>query len=206
MKKDNFYYSLHYPHSISMSLRDWTDNYIQVVSIDPAINNYAIRIEKRRHDGVIETIVFTKTKFTELESDGTHIINDLYYKITKFLDKYKDLFLKSHYFIIERQLPLNYKAVRVSQHTISYFSLLIQDQPLLSSIIEINPKVKSILLEAPPKLTSKQLKVWSVEKATNILRDRGDDYALQLLSKEKKKDDLCDTVLQIEGFFKCLSI
>lgn len=215
-------YTLYYPHS------DFTDQltsvnksnvlnllnpsyksekYIQIVSIDPGIKNYAFRIERRYKNGWITPVVFDKWKLSDsiIMSDCT--INHTFQSLTNFLLKYKDFILKSHFIIIERQLPHNYKATRISQHTISFFSFFLANNSLRSLIFEIDPKLKGKLLHSPPNINEKQLKTWAVEKAIELLNIRKDIFSLNILSHYKsKKDDLADTICQIEALFIFLNL
>jgi hypothetical protein len=196
-------YTLYYPHDTPSKDRDWTkEEYFQVVSIDPARKNYAMRIERRYKNGWITPIVFDKVSIESIEKEGENIINDTYKVLTKFLDKYKEFYDGCHYIIVERQLPKNYKAVRISQHTISYFLLYLSNKPLLPSIIEIDSQLKGKMLGAPKGMKENYLKTWSVEKAKELLTMREDNYSLDILKVFKRKqDDLSDTVCQIEALF-----
>ena len=40
-------YTLYYPHTTKIENRKWTQPYVQFISIDPAIKNLAIRVERR---------------------------------------------------------------------------------------------------------------------------------------------------------------
>ena len=128
-------------------------------------------------------------------------ICNTYNVLTNFLNKFDKFYKNCHYIIVERQLPQNYKASRIAQHTLSYFFLKLKDSPLFPSIIEIDPKLKGKILGAPKNITDKQLKSWAIEKGTNLLNIRQDTYALTVLKQFKnKQDDLCDTICQIEAF------
>lgn len=194
-------YSYYYPHNTPSSSRNWNQDYRQIISIDPGRKNYAFRIERRYNDGRIVPIVFDKTQIELVTVNDTNSIVDTYKVLTAFLDKYKQFYDNCHFVIVERQLPHNYKAVRISQHTISYFSFVLFNKPLLASIIEIDPKLKGKMLEAPKGISESQLKSWSVEKARGMLEVRKDKFSLEVLDHFKsKQDDLCDTVCQIEAF------
>lgn len=197
-------YTVYYPHSKESTERNWNQGWYQVVSIDPARKNYAMRIERRYTDGSnkIIPIVFDKVSIeSNTVENGTTICNT-YQVLTAFLNKYKDFYFDCHFIIVERQIPDNYKAVRISQHTISYFCLLLQDSHLLPSIIEVDPKLKGKMLGAPKGITPKQLKTWAVEITHKILHDRNDEFSLGVLKfYRNKQDDLSDTVCQIEALF-----
>lgn len=200
---DKVPYTTYYPHSISYKNRRWDkQDYYQVVSIDPARKNYAIRIERRHHNGIITPLIFDKTSIESIVQDGDTIINNTYQVLTEYLDKYRTFYDECHFIIIERQLPQNYKATRIAQHSISYFSIYLKDKPLLPTIIEVDPKIKGKTLGAPKQITDKQLKTWAVEKARQLLVIRGDNISIQILDKFwKKQDDLADTICQIEALF-----
>lgn len=197
-------YTVYYPHSIQSTERRWVQPYYQVISIDPARKNYGFRIERRYHNGWITPIVFDKTAVESFEQEGDTIICNTYQVLTSFLTKYEQFYDDCHFIIIERQLPQNYKASRIAQHTISYFSIRTHNKPLLPSIIEIDPKLKGKILGAPKGITDKQLKTWAVEKARELLSIRKDDFSLQVLNHfRNKQDDLSDTVCQAEALFIC---
>lgn len=193
-------YTTYYPHDISRNHRKWDQGYIQIISIDPARKNYAMRIERRYYDGRILPVVFDKTSIESSIEEGKSTICDTYQNLTKFLDKYKHFYSDCHFVIIERQLPQNYKATRIAQHSITYFSLLLHDKPLLPSIIEVDPKLKGKILGAPKGINDKQLKSWAIEKGRELLTKREDTFSFEVLSYFKnKQDDLCDTICQIEA-------
>jgi len=198
---DKTLHTTYYPHSIPYTERKWTQDYYQVLSIDPGkVKNFSYRIERRYHNGKIIPVVFDKIDFESKTQEGTTVINNSYQVLTEFLDKYKEFYDECHFFIIEKQLPFNYQAVRVSQHVISYFSINLHNKPLLPAIIEVDSVLKGKYLGAPKGITDKQLKTWSVEKGRYLLNLRKDTFSLQVLDCFKnKQDDLCDTVCQIEA-------
>lgn len=200
-------YTIYYPHIKPVTERNWTQGYYQVASIDPARKNYAIRVERRYEDGRIEPIVFDKFSIESIRFEGPNneiMINDAFQVLTRNLRQYDTYFNQCHFIIIERQLPQNYKATRIAQHSISYFSLLLQDNPLLPAIVEVDPKLKGKMLGAPRGITDKQLKSWAIEKGRELLNARGDVFSLGVLDHfNKKQDDLCDTICQIEAVFSC---
>lgn len=197
-------YTVYYPHTVSSSERQWIQPYYQVVSIDPARKNYAIRIERRYHNGWITPIVFDKTSIESVQQNGEITIYNTYQELTYFLNKYESFYNDCHFIVIERQLPQNYKTLRIAQHTISYFSLKLYNKPLYPSIVEIDPRLKGKILGAPKGINDKQLKTWAVEKARELLKIRLDTFSLQVLDYfRNKQDDLSDTICQVEALFIC---
>ena len=196
-------YTSYYPHSISYELRKWDQGYYQIICIDPARKNYALRIERRYHDGYIEPKVFDKVsveKFTEYDGYKT---TETYEEVTEFLNKYKEFYDDCHFMIIERQLPENYQATRIAQHTISYFSIVLHNKPLLANIIEVASQLKGRMLNVPKGTNKVQLKAWAVVQARELLTIRDDQYSLGVMNHfGKKQDDLADTVIMIEALMK----
>lgn len=198
-------YCVLYSHTIPHTERKWHEqDYYQVVSIDPAQKNFAMRIERRYHNGKIIPIMFDKVAVFDIKLEGDTTVNNTYQQLTYFLEKYNQFYDDCHFIIIERQLPQNYQAVRISQHAISYFSIKLHNKPLLPSIIEVNPQLKGKMLGAPKGINPKQLKTWAVEKGRELLTLRNDTFSLEVLYCFKnKQDDLCDTVCQIEALMIC---
>lgn len=208
--------------------------YRRVVSIDPGEKNFAIRIEVRPmffdrpwtgpngvvvEKGKIVTEVFAKECFEDVmeenvKEDQLYECN-IYLNMTKFLDKFKCLLEKCHIFIIEKQLHINYRTVRVSQHVLTYCYNLLADKEFLPLILEIDSKIKTRQLNAPPNMSDVGIKQWSTNLALELLKSRGDIESLNVINTAlkkkgkkgdpKKKDDLADTVIQIEATFSRFS-
>ena len=195
-------YTIYYPHSIPHTERPSNPDYVQIVSIDPGTKNFAFRIERRYLNGTIIPIVFDKICIRATKIVENVTVSDTYKVLTDFLDRFIEFYDDCQYIIIERQLPQNYKAGRVAQHTISYFSLKLYNKPLLPAIVEICPKLKGKMLGAPKNISDGQLKTWATEKAKELLEARNDTFSLDVLKFYKgKQDDLSDTVCQIEALF-----
>lgn len=193
--------SNYYPHTKSISERKWSKEYIQILAIDPATVNYAIRVERRYSDGTIKPVLFDKVDLS-LDSKGIKSSQepDVLVALTKYLNQWKSIYQECHYFLIERQMSVNYKATRIGQHTLSYFLINMTDAPLLPDIIEMHPKVKGNELGGAVGLSYDQLKQWSVGKAIDMLNVRGDTFSIEVLEYfKKKRDDLSDCICMIEA-------
>lgn len=180
--------------------------FYQVVSIDPATDNFAFRIERRWYNGFIEGVAFEKVKFCRNISDDG--IMEMFPEIIMFLDKYKDFYRDTSLFIIERQMHINYNAIRVVHIVFGYYVtyILTSNDNQSRVLIEIDPKVKGNVLGAPKGCDKKTLKQWGIDEAKNLLRLRCDNPCINIINQHKKKDDLADTVIQIEAFFKLLGL
>jgi len=184
----------------------WTGQYINVVSIDPGIVNFGFRIETRFSNGQVNTIALSRQCFSKtMIVEGNY--TSLYSDISCWLDQYISYFSQCHVFIIEKQLPHNYQSIRVSQHLVTYFLFLLSKSPISPMLAEIDAKAKYKCLDAPTGFNETALKQWGTEYAIELLKGRNDLAALDLIlgtkgiRKQKKQDDLCDTILQIEAFW-----
>jgi len=204
-KSDKTAFTAYNPHSISLEKRNWNGG-IRIISIDPGIRNFALRVESRGFTDSsypIKTLVFDKLHIKEaerrLDEDNT---DNLYVLLSNFLDQYLEIFKTCHLVLIERQMPFNYKATRVAQHTLSYFMIHLKNLKPLAMICEIDSKLKGKELGASNHLNERGIKAWAIEKAKELSTKRRDYDALEILNKHKKKaDDLSDTICQIEAFF-----
>lgn len=205
-KPDKTPFTAYNPHSHPLTVRKWPE-IIRIISIDPGIRNFALRVESRgvrNSNYPIRTIVFDKLHIKDKERYlNDENVDKLYKLLTDFLDQYLDIFKTCHLVLIERQLPHNYKATRVAQHTLTYFLIHLRDIiPNMAMVVEVDPKLKGRELGAPNTLNERGLKEWSVVKAREIMTQRRDTDGLEILEKHKKKaDDIADTLCQIEAFF-----
>lgn len=197
-------FTAHFFHSIDCNNRSWPD-VINIISIDPGIRNLAIRVESRGvrdNSFPIKTLVFDKLRISENDRKLEENIDKLYFLVTNFLDQYLNIFKTCHMMIVERQLPMNLKAVRISQHIISYFMYHLKNiEPSLPMIFEIDAKLKGRELGASTHLNERGIKQWSIDHCKMLLEKRKDEVAINILKKHKKKDDLSDCVCQIEALF-----
>ena len=201
-------YTVHYPHTRGPENRRWDQGYHRVVSIDPGEVHFCIRIEKRPDVGVITPELYTKVCLSDMATNPETGLCQTYTTLTTFLDQYVDLFETSHMIIIERQLPINYKMVRLSQHVVSYFCMKLKDAPLLPLITEVAPTLKSQQLGAPKGLSPKEVKLWTIDKAIELLGYRNDHESIRTIkdAPKSKMDDFADVVAQIEALFSLLGM
>lgn len=181
------------PHHVETSL---PLGEIRVISIDPAWKNLAIRGSKRYTHGptTITMELFEKLCFhPDLPSTFRQIYD--------FLDSQKEYFRSANLLIIERQMLENYRMIRISQHIISYFYKLWEDQPHHPLIVEVDSKLKGWMLGFDRRRDF-DLKEWSPIKAKEILAFHCDLKSIEIMnSLTTKEDDLGDTVCQEEALF-----
>lgn len=187
------------------------DEGCQCVSIDPAIKNFALRIEKRYRTNYIETIYFVKVDFSQYgdvsESTGTTVINpQILSAATSLLISLLPFLNETRIVGIERQMAVNYKSSRIFQHILTFFLMAVRSFKYYCVVMDISPKLKGKVLGAPKGLSYNGLKEWSINKSLEILSWRNDQIGIKIIMEHRgksktKADDLADTVNQIESWF-----
>lgn len=180
-------------------------------SIDPAIKNCAIRIERRYRTGHIETIQMIKVDFSKYgntsESNGTTAVDpQILASVTSVLNQLLPIMQESRIVGIERQMAINYKATRIYQHLLTYFLMMVSTFKHYCIIMDISPKLKGKILGAPKGLVKTALKEWGIKIAIERLTWRNDQTGLKIILSHKgksktKADDMADTVIQMEAWF-----
>ena len=207
-------YTIYYPfpcYQLPLIGQDIPDTGCQCVSIDPAINNFALRIEKRYRTGYIETIYMVKVDFSQYgdvsETQGTtHVNPQILEAATSLILNLSIAMQETRIVAIERQMAINYKSSRIFQHLLTLFRMIVPNFRNYCIITDVSPKLKGRILGAPKGLNKAGLKEWAVEKAIEILTWRNDQSALAIIRQHRgkaktKADDLSDTVVQIEALF-----
>lgn len=111
------------------------------------------------------------------------------------LDKHKSKLGSCSVVLIEQQMNTNVAALKLAQHVRSYMEILFPHV----KVVDISSRLKT--KGAPKGMTYSQRKKWCVEKATKILEDQGSPG---LISKFAKKDDIADTICQLQAYkLKC---
>lgn len=136
-----------------------------------------------------------------------HNMNDL-------LDNYTDYWDKCDIFVIEKQMSFGKKhntmALKLGQHCWSYFSIHYGQS---KNIVEFPAYYKTQILGSEKdkketktgKVSYKAIdkpkrKKWCIAKGLEILEKRNDSDTITLITKSKKKDDLCDVICQLQAF------
>jgi hypothetical protein len=137
---------------------------------------------------------------------------NLCYNMVDVLDKYEEYWENVDIIVVERQMSfrkkVNTMALKLGQHCESYF---INKYGREKKIIEFEAYNKTHVLGAE-KLLSKTgkkqyknmgdyaRKKWAIEEAFSILSMRDDYETMSEIGSIKKKDDLCDTIIQLQAF------
>lgn len=187
-------------HRGSLPTIDELRSGIIIHSYDPATDNFACRVEWR-NISIVTTVTMGKVKFNA--DIDTNRSKTLYSDINAFLMKIP-LLDKVRLVIIERQLPINTAAVRISQQTLAFYLNLTNPN---ICVIEINPTTKTKALKAPKGMNDTYIKKWAVWMAQQLLYMRNDGHGLTLMEAcGKKLDDVADTTIQPEALFVSLGM
>jgi hypothetical protein len=175
---------------------------IKIVSIDPGIKNFAIRIERINFFNKEDYIV---DYFEVIQIDENKNVSKLklIQKLNDTLISLSELMKGTHFILIEEQLGVNSKLIVIFHHMLSYF--INCGKYNTTSIISVNPKFKSKKLNFP-RLNGKKLKKYTVDRMIELLQERNDVESLNKITSVKKQDDLADTKAMIESFLIELGI
>lgn len=176
-----------------------SDNYLQVIGIDPAVEiNLAIRCERRYFNGTIVPIMMDHIDFSSGDSPIIYL--------TKYLDRYISIFMDTHIFLIEQQeVRENIPVIKIASFLLSYLCIRTLNSPKNPRIIEVDSHMKSKTFgfKKQPGLTiKKQCKDFAIR----LLQMRNDNASLQALNKAARKQDLCDVICMTEAFFICYKL
>lgn len=183
----------------------------QVISIDPAIKHFAIRIETWFQTKITPRY-FNKLDFSKIpgheKETGENIVSPLVLsQIQDLLDALSPWLKESKLIAIERQMSVNTRATRIFQHVLTYFLICARtnyfDYPVM--ILDINSHLKTQILGYWDKNIS--TKAWGISQALEILEKREDFESINLIKEHQGKtktkgDDLADTVIQIEALVR----
>lgn len=197
----------------------WQRDHYIILSIDPGSVSFGIRLEKRLRTQIIPleapgsykpigkgiTIYMRRWILAENDQVPMNIRRGALYERLDWLFtsvEYSSYIRNCSIFIIESQLAINYKAIRIQEMTQSYIFDRFRHYSHAPYLLEVEPTVKTSGMQAPRGLNDTDLKRWSVEVGEIYYEHWGDQLALQVSQAEsqiKKGDDVNDTLHQIEG-------
>jgi hypothetical protein len=161
------------------------------------------------------TIVHKVVDLTTGSAPGSYLDSVCFYNMNDLLDKYRSYWDKCSYVIIEMQMSFGKKrnpmAMKLGQHCYSWFTVKCgRDLPVFEFPAYHKTQVLGCkkLKGAPLKkggyrwksVEKPARKKWSVSKAIQILGLRGELSVLDGLTTVTKKDDLADTLTQLQAF------
>lgn len=158
-----------------------------------------------------EVILCVNEDLTMNCAKGSYLDRETFYNMNDLLDKYVSYFDHCEAILVEEQMNYgkakrNPMAVKLGQHCQSYFMIRYghlkpiiefpayhKTQVLGAKKLETKNKKDKVVYKAMEKPARKK---WSVQKASEILKARGEDYFLNNITTMTKKDDICDCLLQ----------
>ena len=163
-----------------------------------------------------KTILHKNSDISKNCVKGKQLDQNTFHNMTDLLDSYSEYWDKCCFFVIEQQMAFgkmksNPKAVKLGHHCQSYFMFR---YGRFKKVIEFPAYHKTQILGCE-KIKGKQSKngnyrwksipkpdrkKWSVIKATEILNLRGEEETIQNIKSKTKKDDLADTLTQLQAF------
>lgn len=176
-------------------------DYYIIVSMDPAIDNCGFRIEKRWKSGRVDTLEQVNHQYDYSIKNG---VSKFYQDIRDFLHSYRKYYKELDFIVIEKQPGINSNSSAVMHHSVSYFMETLKNHPNVPTIYLTNPKNKTKALGAPNNLNKPGIKKWGTAKAIDLCKIRNDHQTLNILTSTKKKDDIADSIIQVEALAKIL--
>jgi hypothetical protein len=158
-----------------------------------------------------KTVIHVNKDLTKNTDKSKYLDADIYYNMTEHLDEYKEYFDKCSIIVIEAQMKKNTMAMKLAQHCYSYFVIKYGKQ---KKIFEFPAYYKTCTLGCErifqktykngrnkfKTIDQRSRKKWSVEKALEILKLRGEEKTINNIISKSKKDDFSDTLLQTIAF------
>jgi hypothetical protein len=146
-------------------------------------------------------ILLENIDLTEGANTKEYLDPIIFITMTKVLDQYKEYWNQCTSFVIEQQMSFGNKrntmALKLGQHCLSYF---IFQYANFKQSVEFPAYHKTKVLGSPKKMSKYERKMWSVNRALDILIDREDEQTLKNIRTRKKKDDVADTITMLQAF------
>ena len=162
-----------------------------------------------------KTVLHKNTDLTYNCEKGKYLDPETFHNMNDLLDEHAKYFDDCDHIVIEQQMNFgkrkNPMAMKLGQHCYSYFTF---KYGRFKNITEFPSYHKTQVLGSE-KIRGKQYKngnykwksidqrarkKWSVEKAIEILETRGEIDVMDNLKTKAKKDDLADTLTQLQAF------
>ena len=161
-----------------------------------------------------QVILFSNNNITKNCDKKAYFDPEILHNLTELLDEYSSFWDNCTIFVIERQMSFGRKfntmALKIAQHCCSYFLLKYGRS---KTIVDFPAYHKTQLLGAEKilkkpkkgKLSYKTIdktarKKWCIEKASDILTQRNDIESLSEIMNQKKCDDICDCICQLQAY------
>lgn len=176
-------------------------NNLKIISIDPGVKNFAIRVEMINPYQLIHYDVHDLRENINKDSKNQDNFK-MMMKLNEFLISMKDKFQSCKFILIERQLGNNPSVNNMYHHMVSYFmNCGLYDE---CNIVGMSPKMKSKHLNFPKGLKGKNLKTYTTNYIIKSYEEENDIESLNIINSHDKKDDLADTKAMIKVLIKLL--
>lgn len=163
-----------------------------------------------------KTILHKNSNLTQNCIKGKTLDPETLHNMTDLLDNYGPYWDKCYCFVVEQQMQFgkmkqNPKALKLGHHCQSYFFFR---YGRFKQVLEFPAYHKTQILGCQ-KIKGKQYKngkhrwkaidkparkKWSIVKATEILEKRGEEHTINNIKTKAKKDDLADTITQLQSY------
>lgn len=163
-----------------------------------------------------KTILHKNNDLTNNCRKGKTLDPETFHNMTDLLDSYSEYWDKCYCFVIEQQMQFgklkqNPKAMKLGHYCQSYF---VFRYGRFKQVFEFPAYHKTQVLGCQ-KIKGKKCKngsyrwkaidkpsrkKWSIMKATEILEKRGEEDTINNIKSKAKKDDLADTLTQLQAF------
>lgn len=163
-----------------------------------------------------KTILHKNSDLTDNKKSNNILDNEVLYNMNDLLDKYGPYWDNCEYFVIEQQMQFgkfkrNPKALKLGHHCQSYFMFR---YGRLRNVVEFPAYHKTQILGCKKikgqkykngnyrwkSIDKPSRKKWAVTKATEILSKRKELHIINDIKRVTKKDDLADTLIQLQAF------
>jgi hypothetical protein len=162
-----------------------------------------------------ETILHKNLNLTKNCDKKLSLDPETFHNMYDVMEEYEDEWNKCDTFIIEQQMSFgkgknNPMAQKIGQHCYSYF---VFKYGRTKNIVEFPAYHKTQVLGAPKvqgkptkngfrwkSMDKPSRKKWSICKSIEILTSRGEIEVLEGLTTVAKKDDLADTLMQLQAY------
>jgi len=165
-----------------------------------------------------KSIIHKNTDLTYNCDKTKYLDTETFYNMYDLLDKYSNYWDQCEKFVIEQQMNFgkrkNPMAMKLGQHCYSYFIFSYGRFKGVNHVIEFPSYHKTQVLGAQKErgkkykngnykwksMDQRSRKKWSVVKAIEILTDRGEEDVINNIKTKAKKDDLADTLTQLQAY------
>jgi hypothetical protein len=163
-----------------------------------------------------KTILHKNCNITKDCIKGKKLDPNVLYNMIDLLDSYSSYWDKCNYFVVEQQMQfgkfkINPKALRLGHHCQSYFMFrygrfkqVVEFPAYHKTQVLGCEKIKGVKYKnGKPRwkaIDKPSRKKWGVLKATEILTNRGEEHTINNINTKTKKDDLADTLIQLQAF------